>query len=625
VVAFGSFATDLGNGQADAQGFQDLFAFARRSAEVTPLTQRAADLPAVTPFGPSAAAGISADGRYVLFFSKATGLVPGQVDKPWWNDDPFSGESGSWDVFLRDRTAGKTTLLSRSKASPPTAMGNVFQAVLSADGRFAAFEQGTSGLSANPVYLYDRTTDGLTLVNYRPGSPGEPDGLASPQAISADGRYLAYECSGCHLAAGGEAAGGLFLYDRGTGASTLIDSAAGANGFSSQARLSADGRFAVFLSNEPQRNVFLYDTASGAITLVSHAAGSPAAAANGGSSRAEISADGRWIAFSSAATDLAPGQSDANGMTDVFLYDRLAGTSVLISHAAASALTAGAGASGDSDSAIALSADGRFLAFVSNATDLVPGLVNPGQSYAVYLYDRLAGGTTLVSHAFGAPATVPNNGSYDLALSADGSRIAFVTYATDVAPGQSAATRSADLILYDRATGTLTRAGRAHPSTAFGVELPTFLSLHLSAGGLQVAFTSDAADLVAGDFNDNWDAFLYDATAGPVTVPPCALFDSVLRSNVRQAVTTAGACGVPAGAKQVMVKLTVSQGTGKGNVRLYPGDVTNPSSGILRFSQGMTQSAGFIVPLGNGAVAVLPFVAGNGTVRVSLEVDGYVP
>ena len=109
--------------------------------------------------------------------------------------------------------------------------------------------------------------------------------------------------------------------------------------------------------------------------------------------------------------------------------------------------------------------------------------------------------------------------------------------------------RSGEVSWNRRGPGALTRVGRAHSSTAFGVELPTFLSLHLSANGLQVAFTSDAAE----------------------------------------------------------------------------GNVTNPSSGILRFNPGVTQSAGFTVPLGNGAVAVLPFVAGNGTVRVSLEVDGYVP
>lgn len=60
-------------------------------------------------------------------------------------------------------------------------------------------------------------------------------------------------------------------------------------------------------------------------------------------------------------------------------------------------------------------------------------------------------------------------------------------------------------------------------------------------------------------------------------------------------------------------------------MQVYPGNVTNPSSGILRFNRGISRSAGFTLPLGNGGIALLPFVNGNGTVRVGLEVDGYVP
>ena len=113
-----------------------------------------------------------------------------------------------------------------------------------------------------------------------------------------------------------------------------------------------------------------------------------------------------------------------------------------------------------------------------------------------------------------------------------------------------------------------------------------------------------------------------------MTVPPCALFDGILRSNARKVLKVAGSCGVPAGVKQVAVKLTVSQGTGKGNVQFYPGNVRTPSAGILRFNRGATRAAGFTLPLstnGTGTIALLPFVGGNGTVRVTVEVDGYTP
>jgi hypothetical protein len=171
---------------------------------------------------------------------------------------------------------------------------------------------------------------------------------------------------------------------------------------------------------------------------------------------------------------------------------------------------------------------------------------------------------------------------------------------------------------------TLVSHSLASAITLAGGEAPL-----ISADGGSIAFDSASPALVAGDFNGRTDAFLYRADAGsgggPVTLPPCGLFNGGLRSGARKVLAVAGHCGVPAGAKQVIVKLTVSRGTGNGNVQLYPGNVTSPSSGILRFNRGTARSASFTVPLGNGGVALLPFVNGNGTVRVAVEVDGYVP
>jgi RNase P/RNase MRP subunit POP5 len=114
-----------------------------------------------------------------------------------------------------------------------------------------------------------------------------------------------------------------------------------------------------------------------------------------------------------------------------------------------------------------------------------------------------------------------------------------------------------------------------------------------------------------------------------VTLPPCPLFDLVgLRSNVRRPIKVAGRCGVPATATRALLKVTALQATGMGNLRLYPGDVTTTAAGLLRFDRGQTASASFDLSLatnGNGTLAILPFVRGNGTVRVMVEVDGYVP
>src|SRR5215213_939864 len=115
--------------------------------------------------------------------------------------------------------------------------------------------------------------------------------------------------------------------------------------------------------------------------------------------RSPLSADGRYFVYSSDASNLVRGQMDPNAGTDVFLYDRLQGTTALVSRVPGSAVTAGDDRSYDP----VLSADGRYVAFVSQARNLVPGLQNvlPGRSN-VFLYERATGKVTLASRRTGS-------------------------------------------------------------------------------------------------------------------------------------------------------------------------------------------------------------------------------
>src|SRR5205085_7197900 len=129
-------------------------------------------------------------------------------------------------------------------------------------------------------------------------------------------------------------------------------------------------------------DVFLYDRTLGRISLVSRSAAGPNVTGDG---RAyvgiRISADGRFVVYQSSSTNVVPGQVDANtateGGSDVFLFDRAAGTTVLVSHAAASAVTTGDGVSGFPS----ISADGAWIVFTSAATDLVAGQTAGGGAH----------------------------------------------------------------------------------------------------------------------------------------------------------------------------------------------------------------------------------------------------
>ncbi|HKV12389.1 MAG TPA: hypothetical protein VJ725_29870 [Thermoanaerobaculia bacterium] len=653
-VAFSSTTAGLG-GIFDPNGFSDVFVYSRSSAETAVLSRRDPANPGpVTPYGPSTLGDLSADGQTILFWSLGTGLVPGQIDEPYRYPTDGSGiPTGTWDAFLVDRAAGKTILLSHSLASPLEAVGLANLPMISADGRFAAFAIFVSSepplITGAALQLYEKATNTAILVNHKPGAPAElVPGDPGQLALSADGRNLAYSCNGCRALVPGYQSGNpanlgndLFLYDRVTDTHTLVSHASGSpltggNQPSYDPVISADGRFVAFASSATNlvagqsglpdsQNIFLFDRTTGGITLVSHSASSAARTGNQLSLAPVISADGRFIAFRSAATDLVPGQADANEGIDVFLWDRIAGTTSLVSHASSSPTTAGTVATSLSylASVGSFSADGRFLIYESPAADLISGGVDTNGGLDVFLYDLATKSNTLVSHALGAPGTAGNKGSAKAQLSADGRRIAFVSLATDLVAGQ-APTGFANLILQDRITGARTLVGRVAATLSTG---DSSLVPRLSADGGSVAFTSDSPGFVTGDLNADLDVFLYrKGSDGPVTVPPCTLFDTrrpvdgpALRSGVRKTLAVRGACGVPASATAVTVKVTVPQPRRRGNLRILPGDA------LLRFQRRQTRTGTFTVPLAaDGTLALQATVAGNGAVHGVVEVVGYV-
>lgn len=597
-VAFQSYATDLVDGLADRNGgLPDIFLYDRRTGGIA-LVSRSAVSAQETANSTSTTPVISGDGRFVAFLSRATDLVSGQRDR-----------NRVQDLFLWDRTTGRTALVSHAAADPATASGGVVldRPFVSADGGFVAFLSsarnhvpGQSGLGVN-VFLWTRATGAITLVTHAASSPNRSaGGLSNLAGLSADGSWILFNSNGRGLVPGqreepGGATFDAFLWNRQTGQSRLVSGAAGSatrtgNGDSFGNGLSADGSWVVLASRATNLvpgvrdsglflNVFLWSRRSGRAELVSHAAGSPGTVAGSESSSPLISADGRWIAYTSYAPDLdaetrdtnanadivlesrsgereivtrhppglasatplggslitsvdasgrwiaflsrastlIPGQVDANGEEDVFLHDRATRKTTLVSHAAGSLRKTGSARCSNAQ----ISAEGRFVAMICRARDLVPGQTgdSPTGVSQVFLWNRETGVTTLISHAAGAPTRESNGEAGEVWISADGSVVAFSSAASNLVPGQVDGLLATDVFVWTRATGTVSLlSGKAGSPTETGNS--SSFHLRMSADGRIVVFASFASDLVtdASDSNERTDIFVHDRTAGTTTL-----------------------------------------------------------------------------------------------------------
>jgi Tol biopolymer transport system component len=273
-----------------------------------------------------------------------------------------------------------------------------------------------------------------------------------------------------------------------------------ANGPSSVAAISANGRFVAFESDATNlvagdtnglTDIFVHDLVARTTTRVS--VDSLGRQANGPSFNPSISSDGRFVAFESNATNLVTG--DTNGRPDIFVRDLLTGKTTRVS-----VDSVGRQANGPSLSA-AISGDGRFVAFESDATNLVAGDTNGRRD--IFVYDMATRATTRVSvDSLGRQANGP---SFSAAISGDGRFVAFESDATNLVPADSLLKR--DVFVRDLVLGSTVRAsvdsdGRQALGASSGAAI--------SGDGRSVAFESDASNLVPGDTNLTRDVFVHN-------------------------------------------------------------------------------------------------------------------
>jgi Tol biopolymer transport system component len=380
---------------------------------------------------------ISADGRYMAFDSRSSNLVTGDTN-------------GTWDVFVHDRQTRTTTRVSLASGGAEGNHDSEYPSI-GADGRHVAFESDADNLVAGDtngnwdVFVHDREARTTTRVSLASDGTQGNGGSYSP-SISADGRYVAFRSRASNLVAGDTNGNwDVFVHDRQTRTTTRVS-------------LASDGTQGNDVSRNPS-----------------------------------ISADGRYVAFQSDASNLVAG--DINGESDVFVRDRQTRTTTRIS-------LASGGAEGNGDSwNPSISADGRYVAFYSSASNLVAGDIN-GEG-DIFVHDRRTRTTTRVSLA--SDGTPGNGLSFFPLISADGRYVAFESNADNLVTGDTNGDR--DVFVHDREARTTTRVSL----TSNGIQgNGASISSSISADGRHVAFQSRASDLVAGDGNGSWDVFVRD-------------------------------------------------------------------------------------------------------------------
>jgi Tol biopolymer transport system component len=425
--------------------------------------------------------------------------------------------------------AGTTTRVSISAAGDQADSDSQYPCV-SADGRFVAFESAAANLVPNDtnnvwdVFVHDRLAGAIERVSV--SSYGvQGDGASRFASVSADGRFVAFASDAANLlAADTNSARDVFLRDRLTGTTERVSvSSAGvqADNASEDCSVSADGRFVAFESiasnlipddTNAACDIFVRDRTAQTTERVSVSSTGAQANNNAWLGPSAISQDGRLVAFISLAGNLVSG--DNNNRQDIFVRDRTAQTTQRVS-------VSSGGAQGNNDSGLfSISPDGRYVAFESLAANLVSGDTNG--AWDVFLHDRTTGETERVS--LSSAGEQGNSTSALPWVSAGGRFVAFESAATNLAPGDTndawdVFVRDTALLVTERVS--VSSAGAQGDSHS---EVPT-----ISADGRLVAFDSAAGNLVAGDTNNLWDIFLRDRSPDSVlpdttiTFGPCGL------------------------------------------------------------------------------------------------------
>lgn len=371
------------------------------------LTRISVDSSGVQANGSSRRSQISGDGRFVVFESDAINLA-----------------GGGGGLFLKDRQSGVITRISADGEN----------ASISIDGRFVAYDSSAKNLVNGDtndfadIFVYDRTSELTSRVSV--DSTGiQANGDSSSPSISDNGRFVAFQSDATNLVSSDEnGASDIFVHDNQTGVTeriSLTSDGAGANGGSSSPSISADGTIVVFVSTATnldgndtnnKKDAFARNRLNGATTRIS--VNSSGVQADGGGSSPRVSGDGRYVVFLSASGNLDPRADEYISKELVYVHDRQIGQTTLASvYSEGTIMTVGL------FDQPTISRDGRYVAFSFYDKGDNNGIMN------IWVRDLQTGASIKVANG--------NASSSSASLSADGKVVAFSSNASNLINGDT--------------------------------------------------------------------------------------------------------------------------------------------------------------------------------------------
>jgi Tol biopolymer transport system component len=460
--------------------------------------------------GLSGGAMMSTNGRYVLFESDSSDLVPGDTN-------------GVSDIFLRDLVAGTTTLVSVA-TNGGFGNGASTDAAMTPDGRYVAFLSLANNLvpgDANgilDVYVRDMIGGTTMLVSVGatnpvspPVGPPLPPVMGAP-IITQDGRFVAFFSTANGLVQGTPTSyGNVFVRDLLAGTTLLGNTNLTATTVNQgyHPSLSSNGLYLAFNFGSVRTNsslsAYRRDLVAGTTNTIATNTAYPMQSAVDDIYGPEISADGRYVVY------LARTNINNTNYSSVHIWDGLSSTDILVSQDQ----FGGFPSNTYSDTPV-MSPDGRYVAFLSTATNLVPNAVSPGTH--LYLRDLQGGVTQLIDVDINGVGSSDVVGAFP-SISPDGRYVAFAAPDGQLVAGDS--NGAYDVFLRDTLAGTTERIsapdGGANNQAGAAASM-LYSQTAVSADGRYVVFTSRADDLVTNDFNSDQDVFVADTFTGPITL-----------------------------------------------------------------------------------------------------------